>query len=251
MSQYAAYLRVSTPDQAGEDAYGLDAQRAAITAWAAQHGHTLAPTWYTDAGISGSTLERPGLQALLKDALVADWDGVIVAKLDRVARDLMLQLWIEKELLKAACPLISVAEPMAAEDPAGKLMRQIIGAFAEFEKARITERMAGGRLAKAKAGGYAGGGVPYGYIGIRGSKRLQVDPAQAEAVRALFALRDAHPRWSLRKLAHALAEAGYPTAQGKAWQPMTIARILDREPFYRGQYTYSQVEVEGQHPAIL
>ncbi|MDD1652647.1 MAG: recombinase family protein, partial [Methanomicrobiales archaeon] len=61
------------------------------------------------------------------------------------------------------------------QDPANVLFRQIIGAFAQFEKARITERPSGGRKQKASRGGYAGGAAAMGYKATRGAKALEFD----------------------------------------------------------------------------
>ena len=72
---------------------------------------------------------------------------VIVAKLDRFSRDLMGSLWLRKELLRSDVQVVSVAEPFDANDPAGRLLMQMVSAFAEFERSRITDRLSGGRKA--------------------------------------------------------------------------------------------------------
>ena len=245
-----AYIRVSTTDQAGEDRFGLQAQRTAIMDYANKEGFVITD-WLEDDGISGATMDRPGLTALLDTAKNPPTTAVIVAKMDRIARDLMAQLWIEKELLKTNVELISAAEPFRGQDPSSVLFRQIIGSFAQFEKARIAERMSGGRKAKAKTGGYAGGGAPMGYSAKRGSKELTVDPAEAATVNAVFAMRTAHPDHSLRLLAEAMNEAGYTTREGKKWQAMQVQRILKRQAFYEGEYCYSGITAQGQQEAIL
>lgn len=85
------YLRVSTDAQAGEDRFGLESQTEAIRNFAKGEGYNLI-SWYTDAGVSGGTLERPELQGLLQDSQTGQFEVVLVAKMDRVARDLMAQL---------------------------------------------------------------------------------------------------------------------------------------------------------------
>jgi len=245
----AAYLRVSTDAQAGEDRFGLDAQRKAILDYAKSDGIEVVQ-WFTDEGVSGSTLDRPALQRLL-DAPPAAFRAVVVAKADRLARDLMAQLWIEKELLKARRELISASEPFRGADATSTLLRQIIGAFAEFERARITERMSGGRREKARRGGYSGGRPPFGYRAKPGSKALQIDDAQAATVRRIFELRGAHRKWSLAKIAEAVNAEGRMTAEGARWTRSQIKRVLDRKAFYKGRYSYSGIEAEGKHEAIL
>lgn len=245
----AAYLRVSTEAQAGPDRYGLSAQRADIIAYAQAHDMQIVQT-FEDAGISGATLDRPGLSALLSAASSHLFSVVIVAKLDRVARDLMYQLWIEKELLKAGVEIISVAEPTNGDDPTAHLFRQIIGAFAEFEKARITSRMSGGRVAKAKQGGYAGGRAAFGYGAKRGSHVLTVEPAEAAVVQQVFALRSSG--LSLRSVADELNALGLCTAENRTWHAAQVKRVLDRRPLYLGQYSYAGVRTEqGKQERIL
>lgn len=246
----AGYLRVSTENQAEEDRFGLPDQRTAVEAFARNQRLELVD-WYVDDGVSGSTLERPQLQRLLNDARKSAFEMVLVAKMDRLARDLMTQLWIEKELLRFDVELVSVGEPFRGQDPANVLFRQIIGAFAQFEKARITERMSGGRKQKARCGGYAGGGAPYGYVARRGWGRLVPEWKRSETVKRLFALRRAHPRWSLQILAEALNAEGHTTTQGKRFCRMQVKRILDRRAFYRGVYRYAGIEAPGKHQAIL
>lgn len=245
----AAYIRVSTEAQADEDRFGLEAQKDTIETFAAREGIEITD-WFIDPGVSGATLDRPGLQELLSAEAEA-FDVVLMAKMDRVARDLMAQLWIEKELLRRGWELVSASEPFRGQDPANVLFRQIIGAFAQFEKARITERMSGGRRQKALRGGYAGGAPPMGYRAQRGSKVLRTDPKKAATVRRVFALRDAHRAWTLAQIAEALNREGHTTTQGKRFQPTQVKRILDNRPLYEGRYTYLDIEAGGRHEAIL
>jgi len=144
-----------------------------------------------------------------------------------------------------------VAEPFRGQDPANVLFRQVIGAFAQFERARIAERMAGGRKQKAKAGGYAGGGAPIGYTSTNGAKVLALDAEKAETVRRLFELREECPGASLEALAGMMNAEGLTTAQGAIWRKAQVKRVLDRREFYAGTYTYAGIEAEGKHEAII
>lgn len=244
------YLRVSTEGQTGDDKFGLAEQKDAITTYAKRNDFGIV-SWYSDEGISGATLDRPALQTMITDAADGIFKGVLVAKMDRVARDLMAQLWIEKELMKADVEIISVAEPFRGQDPANVLFRQIIGAFAQFEKARIAERMSGGRKQKARTGGYAGGAAAIGYKAERGGKALEVDQEKAQTVRRAFQLRAGHPDWSLQTIADRLNAEGHTTAQGKSFHKIQVKRILDRRSLYVGTYQYAGIEAQGKHDAIL
>jgi site-specific DNA recombinase len=249
MTKAAGYLRVSGEGQIGEDKYGLAAQREAVETYAKAQGYEVAE-WYVDEAISGATLDRPELTRLLNDA-GGKFAFVIVAKMDRIARDLMAQLWIEKELLRGNVELISVAEPFRGQDPANVLFRQVIGAFAQFERARIAERMAGGRKQKARGGGYAGGGAPIGYTAEKGAKVLSLDAEKAETVRRLFELREECPGASLEALAGMMNAEGLTTAQGAIWRKAQVKRVLDRREFYAGAYSYAGIQAEGKHEAII
>lgn len=246
----AAYIRVSTEGQTGEDRYGLAEQQEAIKNYAKAKGHKIV-AWFSDEGISGATINRDGLQDMLNAAEQGKFNAVIVAKMDRIARDLMAQLWIEKELLKAEVEIISVAEPFQGQDPANVLFRQMIGAFAQFEKARITERMTGGRRQKAKEGGYAGGAAPIGYKAHLGGKTLEIDKEKVETVLRAFEIRKHNPKASLQEIADILNREGHRTKRGKPFLPMTVKRILDRKEFYKGQYQYTDIKAAGQHEALL
>jgi len=244
----AGYLRVSTDAQAGEDRFGLESQTQAIQKFAEDQGYDLT-SWYTDAGVSGGTLERPELQRLLVDSRAARFEVVLVAKMDRVARDLMAQLWLEKELLRADVEIISVAEPFRGQDATNRLFRQIIGAFAEFEKSRITDRMSSGRKVKASRGGYAGGGAPLGYLYKRGTGHLELDTEKVEAVKLAFKLRA--QGMNLQQVANELNRLGMSTAKGSKFRRTQVMRILAHKDIYAGAYRYSQIVARGEHPSLL
>lgn len=245
-----AYLRVSTTDQAGADRYGLPAQRESIERYAEAQGLEVA-AWYADEGISGATLDRPGLQDLMAAAAEGAFDVVLVAKLDRVARDLFTALFVEKELLLNGVEIVSIAEPFNGDDPMQTAFRQMTMTFAQLEKAMIAQRLKGGRRAKARGGGYAGGGPAIGYTAERGSKALQVDRQKVATVRRAFELRQEQPGATLQQVADTLNREGHTTAQGKQFQPTTIKRILERQEFYQGQYIYSDIKAQGQHYSII
>ncbi len=246
----AAYLRVSTDNQAMEDSYGLPAQKEAILTYASNQGIEVV-VFFIDDCCSGATLDRPGLQQLLKESSLKKFDVVLVAKMDRIARELFYSLFIEKELLINGANIVSVSEPVSGSDPMNTAFRQLMGVFAQLEKSMITMRMSGGRKQKAHAGGYFGGRAAYGYSSKRGAKKLRIDKSKALAVKRTFELREQHPEWSLRQLAERLNEEGHTTAQGKLFKPMQVKRILDREDFYSGKYSYAGIEAKGKHKAII
>jgi DNA invertase Pin-like site-specific DNA recombinase len=161
-----AYLRVSTQGQA-DNGHGLDAQEAACLSYARDVGADLVGV-ITERGVSGDKAERPALAQALAMVKSGDADAILVYRLDRLARDLVLQEILLKEITTAGGQLLS-ATPGENEllrdpdDPTRKLMRQMLGAFAEYEKAIITLRLAAGRAAKRATGGKGSGSYPFGW----------------------------------------------------------------------------------------
>ena len=243
-----AYLRVSTDAQANEDKHGLDVQRHEINEYAKKNDIEIIE-YYIDAGVSGAKMSRPALDKMLKDSESKKYNLVIVAKLDRVARDTFAQLWIEKELLKYDIEILSVAENMRSTDPAGQLFRTMISAFATFERARINERMTGGRLEKAKTGNYSGGRPAIGYTADKNTKSLAVNADKADAICLVFELKT--QGLSFQKIADKLNELGHTTALNKSFSKVQVKRIYDRKELYSGIYNYADIKTDGQHEAIL
>jgi DNA invertase Pin-like site-specific DNA recombinase len=161
-----AYLRVSTQGQA-DNGHGLDAQAAACRAYARASGHGLVGV-ITERGVGGDKAERPALAQALAMVRSGDADAILVHRLDRLARDLVLQEILLREVHAAGGALLS-ATPGEDQllrdphDPTRKLMRQMLGAFAEYEKAVIALRLAAGRAAKRASGGKGSGSYPFGW----------------------------------------------------------------------------------------
>src|SRR5580700_5711230 len=144
-NRVALYSRVSTTH--GQDP---ELQLRELREYAASRGWTIIRE-YTDLGISGSKDSRPALNQLMADAHQRKFDAVLVWKLDRFARSLrhLVNALAEFEALGLA--FISLRDNLDLSTPAGRLMFQIIGAMAEFERSLITERVrAGMRNARAK-----------------------------------------------------------------------------------------------------
>lgn len=160
------YVRVSTNGQA-ERGFGLDVQEAQIAEWAAANGHEVARIC-RDEGISGTTdaVDRPGLACAL-GALPDDADAVIVARLDRLARSLTVQEAILAMIWRDGGTVLSVDQGEVMQDdpddPMRKAMRQMVGVFAELDRALVMKRLRDGRKAKAAAGGKAVGRYPFGW----------------------------------------------------------------------------------------
>ena len=121
---------------------------------------------YEDAGVSGANgvADREGWPRLVDGLEAGRFSVVIVLRLDRLARDLMLQENMLANVRELGGELVSVDEPdLCNGDPTRTLFRQMKGAISEYEKAMIVARLKAGRRKKVRQGGYAGGWLPYGY----------------------------------------------------------------------------------------
>ncbi len=106
---------------------------------------------YIDAGVSGTREKRPGLDKLMSDAKQRKFDAVLVWKLDRWGRSLRHLVNSLAELEALGIVFVSLKDNLDLSTPSGRLMFQIIGAMAEFERSLIVERVrAGLRNARAK-----------------------------------------------------------------------------------------------------
>jgi DNA invertase Pin-like site-specific DNA recombinase len=167
----ALYLRVSTADQTTAN------QRRELEAVAKRHGWAVARV-FEDTGISGAKGrdERPALNALLKAVARREVDMVAAWSVDRLGRSLPDLLDFLRELHAKGVDLFLHQQGLDTSTPSGKAMYQMMGVFAEFERAMIRERVLAG-LARAKAQGTT-----------LGRRRLEdSDAARVKAIRAALA----------------------------------------------------------------
>ena len=140
----AIYARVSTLDQTAENQLTELRQYIKVRGWAAQE--------YVDEGVSGATDRRPALDRVLRDAKRRRFDILVCWRLDRLGRNLRHLILFLEELNALGVAFVSLAEGIDATTPAGRLQMHILGAIAEFERARIAERVRLG-LARVQANG--------------------------------------------------------------------------------------------------
>jgi DNA invertase Pin-like site-specific DNA recombinase len=225
-----AYLRVSTDEQA-EEGLGLDVQRQAIRAWAkAQRRRVVA--WHADEGLSGSNGldHRAGLLDALTALRAGEAKGLVVYRLDRLARDLVLQEQLLAEVRRLGGDVHSTSAAEAAyladdpDDPSRRLIRQVLGAVNEYERSMIKLRLRSGRRRKAELGGYAYGAPPFGYRAEAGE--LVADDEEQLTLARIEELRG--DGLSLRAIADVLDEESRRPRRGERWHPKVIASALAR-----------------------
>src|SRR3989344_6564798 len=222
MKKLIGYCRVSTDNQKEEGT--IEIQEHALREHAEAKGYNLV-TIFRDNGVSGCLENRPGLVELFSYLESnKETDGVLIYKLDRLARDLYIQEHLIKKLELLQRSILSVQEPnLDSNDPMRKAFRQFMGIVSELEKAFITMRLSGGRINKARKGGYAGGRVPFGYLAE--NKDLKIDDLAIKAVKEIFYLKR-YKRFGLREIARYLNDNNFPTAMGKKWYAGTVRYML-------------------------
>jgi DNA invertase Pin-like site-specific DNA recombinase len=238
----AAYLRVSTDRQA-EHGLGLDVQRQAIREWSKANGHRVT-VWASDEGVSGSNgLEsRIGLADALAAVRSRQAGGIVVYRLDRLARDMVLQEQLLSEVWRMGGRVFSTSaaedsylDPDGADaDPSRALIRQILGAVAQYERAMIRLRLRAGRRRKAEQGGYAAPPPPpLGYRVERGELVPDDDEQRVLArIKELRATPDPETGqpMSLRRIAETLTAEDLRPKRSKSgrWHPESLRLILKR-----------------------
>lgn len=221
------YARVSTEAQA-ERGTSLQGQEKELRAWARAHGHKVVAVYSEDA--SGTLEHREALADALAAVKSGTAGGLVVYRLDRLARDMVLQEQLLREVHRAGGALYSTSDAESAvlqddpADPSRRLIRQVLGAVAEYERSLIVLRLQAGRARKADAGGYAYGAPP---LGKRAEDGVLVDdPDEAATVARITELR--REGLSLRQIAAQLDQEGLRTKRGGRWHPPTVARVLER-----------------------
>lgn len=242
------YIRVSTDGQLGEDKFGLEAQKEQIIAYCAKNGMNIID-WYSDEGESGAKY-RPGFDKIVYGEVTnPPCEAVVVAKSDRVARDINVYFYYQGALLRKNIQLISITEDFGQFGVFANMLKAFTLTVAEMERENIMKRTSGGRVIKAAKGGYSGGQPPMGYRVQDG--KLVINPEEADVVRFIFKQKFAGH--TMLSTVDALNEAGFTTRRGKKFVISTVQSIWNNERTYRGEYRYGKDGewVKGEHEPIL
>lgn len=218
-----AYIRVSTDEQH----LGPDAQRSALDAWCKAQGATLAAV-HVDHGVSGAAAldKRPGLLAAL-DSLAEHGAGVLlVAKRDRLARDVVVAAMVERLAERSGARILAADGTGNGEGPEAMLMRGIVDLFAQYERAVIRARTRSALAVKRSRGERTTGKLPYGFRLAADGVHLEENPQEQRVLALIAELRA--DGLSIRAIAEHLNADDVP-ARGKRWHHNTVHRILSRE----------------------
>jgi site-specific DNA recombinase len=214
-----AYARVSTEEQA-TIGVSLDAQEARIGAYAIAMGFDVSDI-VQDVGVSAKTLQRPGIGKILEGVRAGKIERVIILKLDRITRSTRDLAELLEIFAKADAALVSVSESLDTKSAAGRLVVNMLGVVAQWEREAIGERTAAA-LGHKRAISQAYGPTPFGYR--RDGKALVPEPAEQTALNE--ALRLDRAGVSFRAIGRALTDLGVRPHRGTAWHASSVRAML-------------------------
>lgn len=239
------YSRVSTTEQA-VNGHSLDEQAERMEKYCEAMRWTVYRT-YSDPGQSGASMDRPGLQQMIRDIKAGHLDKILVYKLDRLSRSQKDTLHlIEDVFLANRVEFVSMSENFDTSSPFGRAMIGILSVFAQLEREQIRERMQMGKVGRAKEGRFFGGRfAPVGYTYEDGI--LTVDEYEAMQVREIFSR--AAQGEALFKIAADLNQRGLQHKNGP-WHHQTVRRVLQSK-LYLGYISFADEWHKGNHEPII
>jgi site-specific DNA recombinase len=255
----AVYTRKSSEEGLEQEFNSLHAQREACEAYIKSQKHegwTLIKAAYDDGGISGGTMQRPGLQQLLADINAGLIDIVVVYKVDRLTRALADFARIVELFDKHNVSFVSVTQQFNTTSSMGRLTLNVLLSFAQFEREVTGERIRDKVKASKAKGMWMGGMVPLGYQII--DKKLIPHPGDADTLRTIFT--SYLEVGNVRLLVDYLAKRGIrtrPKSSEASKRPGggnfcrgALYAILNN-PVYIGKTRHGDKLYDGQHDAIL
>lgn len=245
----AVYTRKSSEEGLAQEFNSLHAQREACEAYIASQrseGWVLVRDAYDDGGISGGTLDRPGLQQLLADIEEGLVDVVVVYKIDRLSRSLADFAKLVEIFDRNEVTFVSVTQSFNTTTSMGRLTLNILLSFAQFEREVTAERIRDKVAASRRKGIFMGGNVPLGYA-VR-NRKLVIVPEEAETVRMIF--RRFAETGSATALARELRAEGVVTKTGRPVDKQFVYATLNRRT-YLGESVHKGESHPGEHQAII
>jgi site-specific DNA recombinase len=249
----AIYLRISTDEE--HQPFSLEAQEHRLRAFIeSQPGWTLARKPYVDQ-MSGAYIDRPQLQKALRDGELGLYDVLLVYRVDRFARKLRVLVDLLEQLDKSGVAFRSATEPIDTSTPTGRMLVQLLGVFAEFERETIIDRVVSGMERKAARGEWTAGRYPFGYTvperkkGDDSPNYLVVDETHAPLVPVIFDLY-ARKRMGAHAVANWLNDNGHRTRRGALWAHTAVLDVL-RNRAYLGEVYFRGSWHIAPHPPLI
>src|SRR5581483_7290300 len=252
----ALYSRVSTEEQS-QEGFSIDAQLRVLREFCQRKGWEIIGE-YIDAGVSGKTLKRPKMQALLRDARSSPrpFDVITVHKLDRFSRSIHDTITTLTELRELGIGLASATQPIDFTTPEGKAMLMMLAVFAEIYIDNLSKETSKGREERARKG-FPNGHVPYGYRAVKlqptndDERRLEFHPEHIEAYR--LAIQMCADGKRISEIRNELNARGFRVPSFRGVRPfgkdMLFPMLKNR--FYLGEVSYKGEWMPGKHPPAI
>ncbi|MCP9488233.1 MAG: recombinase family protein [Gaiellaceae bacterium MAG52_C11] len=246
MTRVCIYTRISTDED--HQPTSLGTQRERLERFCEAMGDWRIVAAFEDQA-SGTSLERPGLSEALQLAREKHADLLLVYRVDRLSRKVRQLAALCEELDELDVVLKSATEPFDTGSPAGRMMLQMLGVFAEFEHATIVDRVTAGLERRVREGRWMSGRTPYGYRRDPSSKLLVPDEVKAPVVRRIFQLY-AEGKQGTTTIARILEAEGAPAPRKEGWSPNALQLIL-ANPAYRGLIRWNGSLHDGIHEPLV
>jgi site-specific DNA recombinase len=242
VTRCAVYTRVSTDQQAEVEFNSCEAQEDRIRSFInSQEGYVVAHV-YSDPGYTGANTARPGLQQLLADVRAGRINMVITYKIDRLTRSPRDFYQLIEVFEKHGVGFISVTERFDTSTPAGRLLRNIMLTFAQFERELASERIRDKCAQRAQRGLTNGGLPPVGYT--REGGQLIIEHKRAATVRFIF------EKYVETRCAHQVTLALRDKWHDRRLPDSFVLRVL-RNPVVTGKVAHKGKLYPGQHEPIV
>lgn len=260
----AIYTRVSTANQVGGRFDSCESQAVICREHIAKHA---AEGWFevacfSDPAYSGSSMNRPGIRALMRQIEAGEVKVVLIFKLERVLRSTDEWGPFRAFLHKHRCKLVSPTEDLTDESPSGRLKNNLLMSVAEYERLNTAEKIRIKLNEQAKRGYWTGGLVPYGYRYDETLQGLSPEPAEAAVIVRIFEM--SARLTGLAAIANTLNDEGirtrvryYQRRSGervnigqKRFRTDILRRLITR-PLYAGKVRMNGQEFPGQHTALV
>ena len=241
MKKIALYCRVSSQEQGKNET--IQTQLAKLKE---KYKEEKIVKEYRDV-CSGAYLQRERLNQLREDAKRGLFNVIGIYALDRLSRNLGHQIALLDEFEKQGIRVEVLGEDYG-NSPEGILNRNIRGAFAEYERYRIAQRMKDGRYRKIENQEYAVGTSPFGYKIVKenGKSRLEIDPKEVKIVKAIF--ETYLEEKTLGKVADRIYKMGYRSRTNKSFSRFLISSILENETYVGNFYFGKTFACEPKNP---
>ena len=244
MKMCAIYTRVSTDNQAEKEYNSCQSQEEKIQSFISSQEDWQVYRVYSDEGYTGANLERPAFKRMLND--IANIDIILFYKMDRLTRSPKDFYHLVEVFENSNTDFISITERFDTSTPSGRLLRNIMLTFGQFERELTSERVKDKMLERAKKGMWNGGGVPYGYDNK--DKKLVVNKKESKIVKIIF---DTFLETeSLFETYQKLKSLKITDRTGRSFPKSAVFYIL-RNIVYTGKNKYSDIVYPGIHQAII